>query len=412
MLNENQIDDLIQPLIDRQREIEETVIMAIVRRIGKIKDLSPADVYKLERLYQTGSDAQKINKRVAELTRESESEIKKIIKTIAQDAYKDAKAFYDYREIPYIPYAENEALQTIVEGVRRVTLADYTNLSNSTAFMLRDPTNPLIIRPTPIALTYQTVIDRAVQSVAMGIESYNTLIPNAIRDLTQRGITVVDYTTDEGKPHRVRLDTVVRRNILDGIRDVQQKTQEYIGEQIGADGVEISVHEFSAPDHEPIQGHQFSNEEYEKLQTGQPFEDVNGVKFGAIERPIGVWNCRHRTFHIILSHSKPIYTLEQLEEIKKRNADGITITDRDGNEVQKTKYWCTQKMRDYELRLRKAKEGEAAAEAANETDLENEYKSKIYRLQNEYKAFCNQRLGGTLSIRVFIYAKSPFHPGI
>lgn len=388
MLNESQIDELIQPLIERQHEIEDTVVMAAARRIKKIKDLSPADVYKLQRLYLTGSDARKIRKRIAELTQRSEAEIKRIIETIAKDAYENAKAFYDDREIPYIPYAENEELKTIVEGIRRVTLADYTNLSNSTAFVLRDPVNPLIIRPTPTAQAYQTVIDRAVQAASMGVESYNTLIPNAIRDLTSNGITVAEYTTDRGRPHRVRLDTVVRRNILDGIRDVQSKVDDYIGEQIGADGVEISVHEYSAPDHEPIQGHLFTNEEFERLQLGEDFEDVNGQKFTGIARPIGLWNCRHRKFSVVLAHTTPNYTPEQLDEIKKRNADGIKIKGRDGKTVTKSMYWCTQKMRQYELELRRAKEENAAAKLAGEDKLESESGARIRELQNEYKAFC------------------------
>ncbi len=388
MLNENQIDDLIQPLIERQYEIEDTVIMAAARRIKKIKDLSPTDVYKLQRLYFTGSDAQKINKRIAKLTRKSEAEIRRIIETIAKDAYKDAKAFYDYREIPYIPYTKNDELQTIVEGIRRVTLADYTNISNSTAFAFRDPVNPLIIRPTPTAQAYQAVVDRAVQAVSMGVESYNTLIPNAIRDLTNKGITVAEYTTDQGRPHRIRLDTVVRRNILDGIRDVQSKVDDYIGEQIGADGVEISVHEYSAPDHEPIQGHLFTNEEFEKLQLGEDFEDVNGQKFAGIARPIGLWNCRHRKFSVVLAHTTPNYTPEQLEEIKNRNADGIKVKGRDGKTVTKSMYWCTQKMRQYELELRRAKEENAAAKLAGEDKLESESGARIRELQDKYKTFC------------------------
>ena len=42
--------------------------------------------------------------------------------------------------------------------------------------------------------------------------------------------------------------------------------QKIIGEEIGADGYEISVHSNPAPDHELVQGRQFSLEEYEKLR--------------------------------------------------------------------------------------------------------------------------------------------------
>ena len=54
----------------------------------------------------------------------------------------------------------------------------------------------------------------------------------------------------------------------------------------GSDGKEISVHNLSAPDHEPIQGHQFTNEEVDNMQTGKPFSDVDGISFAPIDRPI------------------------------------------------------------------------------------------------------------------------------
>ena len=41
------------------------------------------------------------------------------------------------------------------------------------------------------------------------------------------------------------------------------------------------------------QGHQFTNEEWEKLQNSEDFTDVNGQRFTGVERVIGMWNCRH-----------------------------------------------------------------------------------------------------------------------
>lgn len=390
MLSENKIDSLIQPLLDRQNRIECTVMSAIAKRLKEVKLMLPSDIYKLQQLYRTGSDAQQINKKISELAEMSEQDIKNIVREVAQDYYKDAKPFYDYSQQAYISYEENIELQTAVQAIERVTLGDYTNLSNSTAFILRDTANPLIIRPTPVSQTYQEVIDRAIQSVTLGAESYNTQIPNAIRDLVSRGITAVDYITDKGIPHRVRLDTVVRRNILDGIRNIGQAVQDVVGEQFGSDGVEISVHQYSAPDHEPIQGHQFTNEEYDKLQTGQEFEDVNGIKFQGIDRPIGMWNCRHFARSIIIGQATPNYTSEELEEIKRKNADGIAVKGKDGKEATKSMYWCTQKQRQYELYMRQAKEGKAMAEIAGEDALKEEYQARVTQLQDEYKAFCQE----------------------
>ena len=45
---------------------------------------------------------------------------------------------------------------------------------------------------------------------------------------------------------------------------------DYHGQRFGSDGVEISAHAISAPDHLPVQGRQFSNEEFCKMQNGMP----------------------------------------------------------------------------------------------------------------------------------------------
>lgn len=388
MLSENSIDKLILPLLNRQSQIEGVVISAIAERLNQIKTMTPSDIYKLERLLKTGSDAKKINKQIAVLSKMSEKDIKKIIKTVAADAYKDVKPFYDYRKLSYIPFEENIELQNTVKAIERATLAEYTRLSNSTAFMLRDISNPLILHATPLSNTYNTIIDSAIQSVVSGLDSYNQVIPNTIKQLIASGVKTVEYTTKEGKKHYTRLDTVVRRNILDGIRNIQQEVQNITGEQFGADGVEISVHQYSAPDHEPIQGHQLTKDEYEKMQLGENFEDVNGQQFTGFDRPIGVWNCRHIAWNIIIGHKTPNYTLEELENLKQKNANGITIKNRKGENEIRSMYWCTQKRNDYELKLRQLKEGQAMAEKCGQDDVATTYRNKVTSIQNQYISFC------------------------
>ena len=97
MMNEFEIDKLMQPLINRQEQINMTILTKIAERVKAINTILPSDVYKLEQL-KTGEDVREINRKIAELTRLQEKEIKKIIKTVAKDAYKDAKPYYDYRK--------------------------------------------------------------------------------------------------------------------------------------------------------------------------------------------------------------------------------------------------------------------------------------------------------------------------
>jgi len=384
MLSENALENLMQPIIERQEAISNYVIEVIAKRVREIGHLLPSDVYKLERLLKSGVDVKKINEELARLTDLQEKDIKKLIKEVALDSYIDTKPYFDYRLKPFIPYAENKALQTVVKAVENATLGTYKNMSNAQAFMIRDLKNPKVLKPTKIAKTYQTVIDEAIQASQSGVLDYNAAMRRTMKQLADSGIRYVTYDAESGRRYTQRLDTAVRRNLMDGIRAINQGVQDEVGKQYGADGKEITVHAMSAPDHEPIQGHQFTNEEYDKLQNGEPFEDLTGEKFDAIDRPIGMWNCKHFTYSIICGVNKPNFTKAQLKKLAAENKKGYT--DKSGKHY--SKYECTQKMREMETEIRRHKDRYLALKESGDEDGMKEEKAIITKLHKQYKSFC------------------------
>ena len=50
MLSNIDIDNLIQPFVDRQKMIEVYIVNLIAKRVKQIGRLLPSDIYKLERL--------------------------------------------------------------------------------------------------------------------------------------------------------------------------------------------------------------------------------------------------------------------------------------------------------------------------------------------------------------------------
>lgn len=383
MLSEDSIEKLVKPLIDRQEAINNYIIQLIAKRIKEIGELKPSDIHRLQRLLMMGNDSRKINEELAKLTNLQVADIKRIIQIVALDGYIMAKPYYDYRHRAFVPFKDNYALQNIVKSIQNRTVETYKNISNSSAFMIRDLQHPRRLMPTSIADTFQSVVDEAVTMVQSGVTDYQSAMRRTLRQLNNSGIRYVTYNTPSGKIYSQRLDTALRRNILDGISAVQQGVQDEIGKQIDSDGKEISVHMLSAPDHEPIQGHQFTNEEYEKLQSSLPFEDYKGNKFEAIDRHIGQYNCRHFTWSIILGVDKPNFTDAQLEEYKKRNNAGYTLPN--GNHL--TLYECSQKMREMETDIRRAKEGQMSAVSAGDLELAQEYQIKESQRVKIYKSF-------------------------
>lgn len=383
MLSERDIEKLIQPMLDRQSKINTYVINKIAKRVKEIGELLPSDVYKLERLLKTGSDVREINKELAQLTGLNERDIKKMIKTVAEDSYLDTKPFYDYRNKSFIPFEENTELQRVVAAVARQTAANYVNLSRARAFMLRDLKNPQRLVPTPLNKAYYSVIDEAIQASQSGVLDYGTAMRRTLQQLSDSGIQTITYNTESGKVYNQSLEAATKRNLLDGIRQINQGVQDEVGKQYGADGKEITVHEHSAPDHEPIQGHQFTNEEYDKLQSGEPFSDVNGRVYDGIERAIGEYNCRHFTYSIIIGINKPNFTQEELDKNIERNHKGYT--DKSGK--HRTLYECTQKQRELERKIRKAKQDVVTGKSAGDSELLAKGRADLSRYQKEYTSF-------------------------
>jgi len=383
MLSEDAIERLLQPIIDRQEQINMYVLQKIAERVKEIGNLLPSDVYRLERLLKSGNDVRLINKRLSEMTGLNVKQIKRLIQKVALDSYIDAKPYYDYRSQPFIPFAKNESLQRIVKAIAAQTAKTYINLSNARAFMLRDPKNPKKLIPTNISKTYYTVVDQAIQAVQSGTVDYATAMRRTMEQLASEGIQTVWYNPESGVKYHQSMEAAVKRNILDGVRQISQAVQDEVGRQYGADGKEITVHEMSAPDHEPIQGHQFTNEEYEKLQNEEPFEDVDGQKFTPIARAIGEYNCRHFTYSIIVGVNKPNFTKEQLEANIKRNHQGYT----DSSGRHRTLYECSQEQRRMERNIRQAKSDVTIGKTLGDDVMQAKGKADLRKAQSIYREF-------------------------
>lgn len=381
MLSDNAIDNLVQPIVDRQESINMYVILKMADRLKAVRELSRRDVEKLRTLAVTGADVREINKELAKQSGLQEKDIKNLIKTVGADTYSDTKPFYDYRHKSYIPFEKNEKMQRIVSGIANQTRDTYKNISNSSAtgFIVRDRDNPLRTHFYKIEDTYRRIIDEAIQASLTGLVSSDTAINWAIKQLLNSGIRRISW--DSG--YTQRLDTAVRRNVLEGIRQVKQAVNDEAGKDFSADGKELSAHMNSAPDHEPFQGHIFTNAEWNKIQTCNDFEDINGQKFSGVDRIIGVWNCKHVATSIILAKHKPKYTLEQLQKFIDDNAEGYTTPD--GKHM--TRYQCTQKQRRMETRIRYAKEEQMAMKELGNKTGKILARQKVIQFTNDYKAF-------------------------
>lgn len=384
MLSESTLDHLVQPIVTRQEAINAYVITKIANSVREIGELSPNDIKRMQLLVQYGADIREMNAEIARLSGVQVKQIKSTIKEVAIKTNLDAKPLYDYRHKSFIPYEKNKPLQDAVKIVGDRTAGTYENLSHSkaTGFLIRDLQHPGMLRFQTIDKTYQSVIDEAIQASASGVVDYRTAMRRTLKQLSDSGIRRLSWESG----YTQRLDTAVRRNILEGIRAIQQATEDMIGEEIGADGKELSVHINCALDHEPFQGHQFTNEEWDKLQNSEDFTDVNGQKFTGVERIIGMWNCRHVARSIFVGVTKPLYSPEELQQFIDDNHKGFVLPD--GKHI--TLYECTQIQRQMETKIRYAKDEQMVFQQSGDIERAKISQQKVTRYTKEYYNFSKQ----------------------
>ena len=366
MLTDKQIAEALDLIDGRYHDVITKYLQKVGDTINQIGHLNQSSINLLVQLRRMGVDVQTIERELQKATKLTQRDIKALFRKAAQESYTDAR--FSYVEKGVEP--DSGRWEALVENIWKQTAGAMDNLSNSTV----------------ITDGYRGAVDDAVQAVTMGTSDYNSAVRETVKRLGKEGLQVEyesTYLAADGqlKHRRKRLDSAVRQNVLDGIRQVQQKAQELIGEEIGADGVDITAHPNSAPDHEPVQGRRFDLENFQRMQSGLDFEDVDGNFYKGFERPITQWRCRHLIFYILLGVTRRMYTDEQLRDWERDNQKGCII---DGKHY--TNYEATQLMRSLETEIRKQKDTAVLAKASGDDLLRRECQSNINKLTKKYNA--------------------------
>lgn len=355
MLTEAQLDKLLKIFLERSQSVVEEYLIRMGDQIREIGELIPSSVNRLVQLKRMNANLDAIQKEIARLAEISIQDLKKIFEAAQEtDARFVAKEFGNEFKKSIL---EMPALRRILEAQFEVTAGEMINLSRSTI----------------VADGYRRAVDKAIQTVQMGIEDYNTAIRRALTEAAGEGLRVEirgtkysEVRMGYGGKYTRRLDSAVRQNILDGIRSMSNATMMQLGEELGADGIEISAHKLCAKDHLPYQGQQYSMDAFNELQR-------------KLKRPFGMWNCKHSMHPILLGISRPAYDDDELEDYRRFSDEQITI---DGE--TKTRYEWSQQQRQIETAIRRQKDIGIAANAAGDGAARRNAQRSINALREKY----------------------------
>ena len=366
-MNNDKLNLALERFVRRFEEFNTEVLEEFGKTISKFDGLTASQAHKLAQQLKNGRDIEKILADLERISELSRKDIEDLLEITAKENIDFANTYYEAKKMDKVSYETSKQFQNLVKAVEKTTKGEFTNLSKTTALkLLKDNGKPLYL---DIKKAYNEVIDRCVLAVATGQMDYQKAMYDTIKQLSSSGVKKVYYDNKGKQAYARRLDSSVRMNILDGVRQVNIGIQEQVGKEFGADGVEISAHSPCASDHINIQGRQYSKKEFKKLNS-------------TLTRPIGELNCTHFVFSIVLGISSHNYTKKQLEEFERESNSKVEYQGK-----TYTKYEATQVQRKLETSIRQQKDLQIIAKASGDKETIANAQKNITDLTREYKNF-------------------------
>ena len=355
MLTPEQLQNLPQELTDLYDQLSEFILRDIARRIAKGAEITDTAEYQLYRAKSLGLSTDEIAAKIAEINGSSASEINRLIREAAAQSDEFDRKMLGVDKGAAVPLEENAQLQKLISAQIAETAGKCENLTNTMGFADHD----FLGRVYYLSMTdmYRREMDSAHMKVVTGATDYMTAIRQDCNKLAASGVRTIDYESRRSD----RIEVAARRAIL---TSVAHRISEQNGEELGADGWEMSAHSGSRPSHAVYQGRQYTQEQYERI----------------IKPLISEPNCRHDVFPIILGVSEPVYTEEELQNIDQPpfTYEGRTYT----------AYEASQQMRKMERAMRKQKDRCIVADAAGDEEAFATASIRLNRQKYIYEDFC------------------------
>lgn len=399
------IDALPEELAELFRGLEITLLEEICSRLKLADQLNEVTVQDIRALRAHGIDLEDIEKAIRETAGISREKLEQLF----DDVVERNQAYYtELIDIAAVTKPEILVSERDIEAIRKQTQDVFTNLTQSMGFLVDNGRTML-----PPVKAYQWALDSAEMQIQSGAISYNQAIKSAVKQLADAGACVI--YDKAGKPiknmvgyesgHKDQLDVAVRRAVMTGVNQINQKYREQSMDYLETDLVETSAHigarNIDGPNgwenHEKWQGRVFrwEGKDSEKSryaeEDGSLVDDETAARYGYEDfekacgygsvTGIGGANCRHSFWPFIEGVMERTYSDKQLESMKADNHKFKF----EGKEYDG--YTATQKQREIERTIRKLKREQAAFKAAGMTENEQSVSVAILRLKKKYTEF-------------------------
>lgn len=354
------------------RSLEDYIIEKICEQL-KTGDANATALELIRELQRRGLKLSEIEKRIRQTLKISQTQLDSIFGDAIERNQKFYGQVFDKAQL----LGAEETLDVMFQqamAIARQTQGEFLNLTQSMGFAVRGLDGE--IHFTPMAEAYQTVLDRAVVRIQSGADSYDVAIRQAVKELTDSGLQVVDYATG----HHDRIDVAARRAVMTGITQLSAQNSDMAAAELETPYVETSAHTGARDKGVGWQNHKAWQGRVYSRNAGDIYPSVYAVcGLGEVDGLCGV-NCRHMYFPWFEGISERTYTDEQLARIDPAPFEF------EGQEF--TRYEATQYQRRIERALRAVKRRMIGDKAAGLEDAYIADSAKYRALNESYDRFC------------------------
>ena len=358
-----------QPIIDAVHGLENDNLREICSRFRLTGELNEVAVNDIRILRSIGLDMDDIERCIAENTKSTIPQVEAALDRVVDMSRRYYDSLADKASIT-MPAHLVSAVDIAI--IKAQTLDGYRNITRSLGFAVQSGS---VRTFQPIAKAYQAALDKAELKVYSGSFTVQQAMEDAVRELADSGISIVDYASG----HRDHADVAARRAIMTGLNQVTAKYSEAAAEVLETDLYEVTAHRGARDKGAGWQNHKSWQGKVYSTRSDSKYPNIYTVcGLGAVDGLEGA-NCRHRKYAFLEGVSERAYTDKELQEI---DTPPITYEGR-----RYTAYEATQKQREIERTLRKLERRRIGYNAAGMVEREQETKARITRLQRKYRAF-------------------------
>ena len=330
--------EIAQPLRDR-------LVEDICRRVKEAGAITTTAEYEIYRAEQLGLAEKEIKAAIAEQSGINAGAVDMLFGDILDKT---------------VRFEDNGQLQQLAAAYKRITTQGANRLLKN--LWAPGPDGKLY----SIGEAYDKIMDFAFAQTFSGTTDVNTALRRATKELVKRGVRTIPRKNGSN----VSIEYATRSYVMNRMGAMTNAVQQMNHDKLGCDGWEISAHSGPAPDHAPIQGLQYPDAEYTKLNSG-------------LARAIGTLQCKHIAWPIRMGRDKPVYTKQQLQRMLEENEAGVLYEGR-----RYTLYEAGQKQAELEAHIRNIKNKTLADDALGDKENLQKHQLMLARYRQEYSRYC------------------------